>query len=43
MENKRGWKVYDIRVPIINVYSQDNGDNSESFGSELTKNPAWLR
>ena len=30
-------------VPILNVYSRDNGDASEYFGSPLTSNPAWLR
>jgi hypothetical protein len=37
------WEIHDIRVPIINVHSRDNGDSVEKFGSELTKNPAWLR
>ena len=35
--------IRDIRVPVINVNSRDNGNNGEKFGSPLTKNPAWLR
>jgi len=35
--------IVDIRVPIINVHSRDNGNNNEKFGSPLTNNPAWLR
>ena len=35
--------IIDIRVPIINVHSRDNGNNNEKFGSPLTRNPAWLR
>jgi flagellin-like protein len=34
--------INDVRVPLINVQSRDNG-NGEQFGSELTQNPAWLR
>lgn len=36
------WEIRDVRVPIINVYSRDNGAN-ELFGSALTQNPAWLK
>jgi len=35
--------IIDIRVPVINVHSRDNGNNNEKFGSPLTKYPAWLR
>jgi len=35
--------IVDIRVPIINVHTRDNGASSEKFGSPLTNNPAWLR
>ncbi len=35
--------IIDIRVPIINVHSRDNGNNGEQFGSPLTNYPAWLR
>jgi len=35
--------IIDVRVPVINVHSRDNGNNNEKFGSPLTKNPAWLR
>ncbi|MCK5449611.1 hypothetical protein KAI32_01995 [Candidatus Pacearchaeota archaeon] len=35
--------INDIRVPIVNVMSQDNGGSGEMFGSALTANPAWLR
>jgi len=31
------------KVPLINVKSSDNGDSNDEFGSQLTKNPAWLR
>jgi len=37
------WDFDDVRVPIVNVYSRDNGASSEWFGSPLTSNPAWLR
>ncbi len=37
------FKINDIRVPVINVNSRDNGDSGEKFGSPLTANPAWLR
>ncbi len=37
------WDFEDVRVPIVNVYSRDNGASSEWFGSPLTSNPAWLR
>ncbi|MBN2067600.1 MAG: hypothetical protein JW744_03985 [Candidatus Diapherotrites archaeon] len=36
------WDIMDVRVPIINVSSRDNG-SGELFGSPLTSNPAWLR
>ena len=35
--------IVDIRVPIINVHSRDNGNNGEQFGSPLTTYPAWFR
>jgi hypothetical protein len=35
--------IIDIRVPVINVHSTDNGNNGEKFGSPLTNYPAWLR
>jgi len=35
--------IVDIRVPVINVHSRDNGNNGEKFGSPLTNYPAWLR
>lgn len=34
--------IIDIRLPVINVRSRDNGDN-EKFGSPLTLNPVWFR
>jgi len=37
------FEIHDIKVPIINVYSNDNGGTTETFGSPLTNNPAWLR
>jgi hypothetical protein len=43
-EQRETWfDIYDKRVPVINVYSWDNGDTNEMFGSPLTSNPAWLR
>ena len=36
------FKITDIRVPIVNISSSDNG-GGESFWSELINNPAWLR
>lgn len=35
--------IIDIRVPVINVHSRDNGNTNEQFGSPLTNYPAWLR
>ena len=35
--------ILDIRVPVVNVHSRDNGNNGEKFGSPLTNYPAWLR
>ena len=37
------FEINDIRVPLINVKSLDNGQAYEKFGSLLTQNPAWLR
>jgi len=37
------FEINDIRVPIINVYSNDTGGITETFGSPLTNNPAWFR
>ena len=37
------FEINDIRVPVINVHSRDNGSNGDKFGSVLTNNPAWLR
>ena len=37
------FEIIDIRVPVINVHSKDNGHSGEKFGSPLTSNPAWLR
>jgi hypothetical protein len=37
------WKISDVRVPIVNVYSRDNGQGREQFGSPLTQYHAWLR
>ena len=37
------FEINDIRVPVINVKSTDNGNSHEKFGSILTQNPAWLR
>lgn len=37
------FEIYDIRLPLLNVESRDNGNGNEKFGSELSKNPAWLR
>ena len=36
-------QIDDVRVPILNVYSRDNGNANEAFGSPLINNPAWLR
>ncbi len=33
----------DVRLPVLNVNSRDNGNLSEAFGSPLLSNPAWLR
>jgi hypothetical protein len=35
--------IIDIRVPVINVHSRDNGNSNERFGSPLTNYPAWFR
>jgi len=36
-------EINDMRIPVINVYSRDNGGTTETFGSPLTNNPAWFR
>lgn len=41
--NSTDFDIVDIRVPVINVHSRDNGNNNERFGSPLTSYPAWLR
>lgn len=41
--NSTTFDISDIRVPVINVRSHDNGSSSEKFGSVLTSNHAWLR
>jgi hypothetical protein len=35
--------IVDLRIPVINVHSRDNGARSEKFGSPLTNYPAWFR
>jgi subtilisin-like proprotein convertase family protein len=35
--------IRDPNVPVINVQTNDTGQNNESFGSPLFDNPAWLR
>ena len=35
--------IHDVRLPVVNILSLDNGDSGEAFGSPLTQNPAWLR
>jgi len=37
------FEIQDKRVPVINVYSNDTGGTTETFGSPLTSNPAWFR
>jgi hypothetical protein len=37
------FEIKDVRVPVVNVHSSDNGNDNEEFGSVLTDNPAWLR
>lgn len=37
------FQINDLRVPIINVSSRDNGNSTETFGSPFTNNPAWFR
>ena len=37
------FEINDMKVPIINVYSNDTGGSTETFGSPLTNNPAWFR
>ena len=37
------FEINDVRVPVIDIHSRDNGATSELFGSPLTNNPAWLR
>jgi len=35
--------IIDLRLPVINVNSRDNGNGGENFGSPLTLNPVWFR
>ena len=37
------FEIRDIRLPIINVRSNDSGGSGEKFGSLLTNNPVWFR
>jgi len=37
------FEIRDMRLPIINVRSNDSGDAGEKFGSPLTNNPVWFR
>ena len=37
------FEINDTRVPVINVYSNDTGGSTETFGSPLISNPAWFR
>jgi len=37
------FEIRDMRLPIINVRSNDSGNSSEKFGSPLTNNPVWFR
>jgi hypothetical protein len=37
------FNINDIRLPIINIETNDQGGSSEIFWSPLTDNPAWFR
>jgi len=37
------FEIRDMRLPIINVRSNDSGNSGEKFGSPLTNNPVWFR
>ena len=37
------FEISSIFVPVVNVYTCDNGDDGEEFGSPLTDQPAYLR
>ena len=37
------FEIHDIRLPVINISTDDNGNGSETFGSPLRSNPAWFR
>jgi len=37
------FRIKSKKVPVVNVQCRDCGDASEMLGSQLTKNPAWLR
>ena len=37
------FEINDTRVPVINVYSNDTGGTTETFGSPLISNPAWFK
>lgn len=37
------FEINDIRIPIINVSTRDNGGITETFGSPISNNPAWFR
>ncbi len=41
--NNTVFEIHDVRLPVINVNSLDNGGSNEKFGSPLTNNPAWFR
>lgn len=35
--------ITDMRLPIVNIRTNDSGDAGERFGAPLTANPAWFR
>jgi hypothetical protein len=37
------FNISDMRLPIINIETNDQGGSSEIFWSPLTDNPAWFR
>jgi hypothetical protein len=42
-ETQTVFDIENIDLPVVNVWSADNGNTGERFGSPLTQNPAWFR
>jgi hypothetical protein len=37
------FKIKEVGIPVVNLYTYDGGDSGEEFGAKLEDNSAWLR